>query len=93
MIQVAFGGNTCYLIANHQHKLFHVVTWKIENIPHEIVYLAQIFRQNAESVRVHLDICNKISQERDELKKEFFILPQNLKGSRGSSFSPTDSRR
>lgn len=79
MIEVAFGGNTCYLIANYQHKLFHVVTWKIENIPNEIVDLAQIFRQNAESVRVLLDICNKISQERDELKKEFFILPAEFK--------------
>ena len=43
----------------------HMVIWKIENVPNKIVDLAQlIFRQNAESVRVLLNVCNKIFKKK-----------------------------
>lgn len=38
---------------------------------------------NAESVRVFLDVCNEILQERDELKKELFTLQAEFRGNRG----------
>lgn len=41
-------------------NIMHMVIWKIENVPNKIADLVQlIFRQNAESVRVLLNIHNK----------------------------------
>ena len=46
-------------------NITHMVIWKIENVPNKIVDLAQlIFRQNAESVRVLLNVCNKIFKKK-----------------------------
>lgn len=53
-------------------KTLHVVTQKIDNLVNKVV-VQEIFRQNAESIRVLPDVCNKMLQERHELKKELYF--------------------